>query len=253
MPEHAPERPHVVIALMKGVVHREDDEVLFAALVDRQAAVRDYVGVIGLDLVLDEAEGCAYLQQSASKEGKEPLPRLMARRQLSFPVSLLLALLRQRLAEFDARGGDARLVLRRSESVFLARFENEALGQLVTLAQVFHFKDPNGQSTRWFVLADRAPSFLHNFSGFGSDMSVLRRRLLAMKGVELHDSFPPYAAGFRRRFGIESDQARDLFHQTVSLKSVGNLTDFVRQQMLQPFPHQSMAEHNDRNNSTDRK
>ena len=40
----------------------------------------------------------------------------MARRPLSFPVSLLLALLRKKLAEFDAGGGDTRLVLSRDES-----------------------------------------------------------------------------------------------------------------------------------------
>jgi len=49
------------------------------------------------------------------------------------------------------------------------------------------------------------------------------------------DSFPPYGAWFRRRFGIENEQALDLFHQTVSMKSVGNLTDFVRSHMLEPF------------------
>ena len=54
-------------------------------------------------------------------------------------------------------------------------------------------------------------------------------------GVELFESFPPYGAWFRRRFGIDNEQALDLFHQTVSLKSVGNLTDFVRTHMLEPF------------------
>jgi uncharacterized protein YPO0396 len=49
------------------------------------------------------------------------------------------------------------------------------------------------------------------------------------------DSFPPYGAWFRRRFGIDNEQALELFHQTVSMKSVGNLTDFVRSHMLEPF------------------
>jgi uncharacterized protein YPO0396 len=57
----------------------------------------------------------------------------------------------------------------------------------------------------------------------------------AASGVELFDSFPPYGSWFRRRFGIDNEQALDLFHQTVSLKSVGNLTDFVRSHMLEPF------------------
>src|SRR5690606_38705401 len=46
---------------------------------------------------------------------------------------------------------------------------------------------------------------------------------------------PPYGSWFRRRFGIDNEQALDLLHQTVSLKSVGNLTDFVRSHMLEPF------------------
>ena len=64
----------------------------------------------------------------------------------------------------------------------------------------------------------------------------LRKRLRASRDVELFDSFPPYGAAFRRRFGIDNEQAMDLFHQTVSMKSVGNLTDFVREHMLEPFP-----------------
>ena len=54
-------------------------------------------------------------------------------------------------------------------------------------------------------------------------------------GAEVFDSFPPYGAWFRRRFGIDNEQALELFHQTVSMKSVGNLTDFVRSHMLEPF------------------
>ena len=51
----------------------------------------------------------------------------------------------------------------------------------------------------------------------------------------MHDGFPDYGKDFRRRLGIESEQAMELFHQTVSMKSVGNLTDFVRDHMLEPF------------------
>ena len=55
----------------------------------------------------------------------------MARRPLSFPVSLLLALLRKKLAEFDAAGGETRLILSREQvaellRVFLPEGSNEA-------------------------------------------------------------------------------------------------------------------------------
>jgi uncharacterized protein YPO0396 len=123
-----------------------------------------------------------------------------------------------------------------SYSVILGVFHNEGFDQTVTLAQVFWFKDPRGQPERFYVVADAKLSVAEHFAGFGSDIAQLRKRLRAYDAVTLHESFPPYGADFRRRFGIASEQAMDLFHQTVSMKSVGNLTDFVREHMLEAFP-----------------
>lgn len=123
----------LVILLLKGVIYREADAGLWNALLNLQARVRDYVAVLGLELTLDEAEGYAFLRARQEGEGDAAprLPRLVARRPLSFPVSLLLALLRKKLAEFDASGGDTRLVLSRDEvvelvRVFLPESSNEA-------------------------------------------------------------------------------------------------------------------------------
>lgn len=121
-----------------------------------------------------------------------------------------------------------------SYSVILGVFRNAGYDQAVTLAQVFWFKDPQGQPARLFVAAERALTITDDFSGCGSDITALRKKLRGV-GCELFDSFPPYGAWFRRRFGIEHEQALELFHQTVSMKSVGNLTDFVRSHMLEPF------------------
>jgi uncharacterized protein YPO0396 len=121
-----------------------------------------------------------------------------------------------------------------SYSVILGVFRNEGYDQAVTLAQVFWLKDPQGAPARLFVVAERALAIADDFSGFGSDITSLRKKLRGA-GCELFDSFPPYGAWFRRRFGIEHEQALELFHQTVSMKSVGNLTDFVRSHMLEPF------------------
>lgn len=121
-----------------------------------------------------------------------------------------------------------------SYSVILGVFHNEGYDQAVTLAQVFWLKDPQGQPARLFVASERALTITEDFSGFGSDITALRKKLRGA-GCELFDSFPPYGAWFRRRFGIEHEQALELFHQTVSMKSVGNLTDFVRSHMLEPF------------------
>ena len=113
----------VVIPLLKGVIYEEDNQALWSALLNQLAGIRDYVAVLGLELIVDEAEGYAFLrsQSETGAEGANTTPRLMARRQLSYPVSLLLALLRKKLAEFDAGAGDTRLILSRDEVVELIR------------------------------------------------------------------------------------------------------------------------------------
>lgn len=119
-----PDLSSLLIGLLKAVQYREQDERQWAALLSLQARVRDYVAVLNLELVLDEAEGYAFLKSRPEPVEDDPsprLPRLVARRPLSFPVSLLLALLRKKLAEFDAGGGDTRLVLSRDEIVELVR------------------------------------------------------------------------------------------------------------------------------------
>jgi hypothetical protein len=129
-----PDLPFAVITLMKGVVYRDTHERAWKHLLQLQPRVRDYVEVLGLQVVIDEAEGYAFLRQRPSGEGEaeaEPAPRLIPRRPLSFHVSLLLALLRKKLAEFDAQGGDTRLMLTRDQiaemlRVFLPATSNEA-------------------------------------------------------------------------------------------------------------------------------
>lgn len=123
----------IVIPLLKSVLYRDEDAALWAALLKLQARVRDYVVVLGLDLVLDEAEGYAFLRSRpmAQADDVPKLPRLIPRRPLSFHQSLLLALLRKKLAEFDAGGGDTRLILSREQvaellRVFVATGSNES-------------------------------------------------------------------------------------------------------------------------------
>lgn len=121
----------VLIALLKGIMGREDDPALWQALLDLQARAREYVAVLGLELILDEAEGYAYLRQRAVVEDEPEMPRLVARRQLGYSVSLLLALLRKKLAEMDAASGESRLILSADQiadlmRLFLAETGNEA-------------------------------------------------------------------------------------------------------------------------------
>ena len=139
----------------------------------------------------------------------------------------------------ETTGATAPVALRDATkfSVILGVFTNEGYGETVTIAQVFWMPggDRAGQPARLYVTADSALSISPHFSDFGTEMTQLRKRLRAHPGVLIHDAFPPYGKDFRRRLGIESEQAMELFHQTVSMKSVGNLTQFVREHMLEPF------------------
>ena len=114
----------LVVPLLKGVIYQESDAAQWHALLRQQGAVRDHVAVLGLELALDEAEGYAFLRSRATDAddaAAAAVPRLVPRRPLSFPVSLLLALLRKKLAESDASGGETRLVLGRDDIVELLR------------------------------------------------------------------------------------------------------------------------------------
>lgn len=135
---HSPNLSILLVGLLKGVLYQESDPERWNQLLNLQSSVRDYASVLGLELILDEAEGYAFLraheQEKEDDETRSPeanAPRLIARRPLSFPVSLLLALLRKKLAEFDASGGDTRLILSRDDiaeliRVFLPVSSNEA-------------------------------------------------------------------------------------------------------------------------------
>ncbi len=169
----------ILILLLKGVVYQEADARLWADLLQLQARVRDYMSQIGLELILDEAEGYAFLRSRQSDEADndkeaKTLPRLIARRQLSFPVSLLLALLRKKLAECDASGGDTRLILSREEIVDMLRLfvpdsSNEAklvdqierhINKVVELGFLRRLKPANAQAAPGYEVRRIIKSFI---------------------------------------------------------------------------------------------
>ncbi len=148
--------------------------------------------------------------------------------------SYVLGYYKTERSEVSAAAKPVALRDNRNYSVILGVFHNAGYDQTVTLAQVFWIKDSQGQPARFYVGTERDLAIASDFAGFGTEIVSLRKRLRG-ENVEVFDSFPPYGAWFRRRFGIENEQALDLFHQTVSMKSVGNLTEFVRNHMLEPF------------------
>lgn len=128
----------VVITLLKGLVTKEADSQAWNNLIKLQIRVRDYIKTLNLELFLDETEGYAFLKtRQSNAETPDTIPRLISRRALSYHVSLLLALLRKKLTEFDATGGDTRLILTRQEIVQLIQvFLPDSTNEVKVLSQV---------------------------------------------------------------------------------------------------------------------
>lgn len=152
----------ILVSLMKGVTEREGNPALWQVLLGCEGAVRDHVAVLGLDLRVDEAEGYAYLAQRKQVEGEPELPRLVPRRQLSYPVSLLLALLRKKLVEFDATSGERRLIVSRdalldmmrlflAETANQARLEDRIDGHIKRVVEIGFLRPMRGQGEQFEV------------------------------------------------------------------------------------------------------
>ena len=100
-------------AVQRCDVTAEADQKMWQSLITLTSQVRDYVAVLGLNLIVDESEGYAFLKSREDPEGA--LPRLVPRRQLTFDVSLMLVLLRKRMLEFDTNSSELRLIMTEME------------------------------------------------------------------------------------------------------------------------------------------
>ncbi|WDE08388.1 DUF4194 domain-containing protein [Thalassomonas viridans] len=112
------EKSAVQIKLLKGPVYRAKHKDLWLWLERDLFQIREYFQQIGLSLLLDDAEGYAFLKQQSldeANEGEQDIPRLITRRSLSFSQTLLMVLLRKRLAEHDSEDSSPRLIVERHD------------------------------------------------------------------------------------------------------------------------------------------
>src|SRR3989337_2630981 len=95
-----PVRSFVLARLLLEPIYREDGS-LWEALRAERDAIAHYFRQIGQELVVDEAEGYAFLRQ-VEAEGGDVVPRIGRRQSLGYTATLLLVCLREELARFDA-------------------------------------------------------------------------------------------------------------------------------------------------------
>jgi hypothetical protein len=109
----------IIISLLKGVIYRDTTSELWHSLIEVLPGVNDYAAVLGLECIIDEAEGYAFLKQK--EDVNTNIPRLVSRRPISYNVSLLCVLLRKKILEFDSGGESLRVIVTEDQIIELMR------------------------------------------------------------------------------------------------------------------------------------
>jgi len=120
-----------IILLLKGLFYKADNEKAWAELVESSfGVIKEHFKVMGLDVMIDENEAYAYLQNRVYEDDETPLPKLVQSRELSYKVSLVCVLLRKKMADFDMQNENTKAVISAEDIkaevlLFLAQKSNE--------------------------------------------------------------------------------------------------------------------------------
>ena len=195
--DHAPqlsEWSDIAIRLLQGVIYVEDRKP-WDTLLRNVSPLEEYFGRIGLQLIIDESDGFAFLRQWPSEElpaEHEALPRLFRRTRLSYDATLLTILLREELRRFEEEEvHDQRCVVSSDEL-----FEQWKL--------FFPSDQDEVKSRRALNTAIRTLEGLRFVRRFGGDnheweiKRILKARLIAADLETVRDQF---LEAFRRRDG----------------------------------------------------
>ena len=115
-------------------------------------------------------------------------------------------------------------------SILIACFFNEHSGEHLSLAQVRWFA--NQSLKRAYFVASQPLDIASHFTPM-DPAGNWKRRLKRETQTQEYDSFTKYTQAFSQVLGLKSDKALSLFAQTVGIKVLGNLNDFIRTHMLE--------------------
>src|SRR5579872_1214877 len=130
------ERSFVLTRLIREPIYRED-HTLWETLRTQRDAIAHYFREIGQELVIDDAEGYAFLRQ-IEIGGGDRVPRLDRRQPLSYTATLLLVCLREELARFDAAPDDSTRLVRTRQQLreLVSQFLRETNDQIRDLRRI---------------------------------------------------------------------------------------------------------------------
>jgi hypothetical protein len=93
-----------VIKLLQGAVHHDDKDI-WENLLSNRTSIEEYYEKIGIRVIINESDGYAFIEQKRfEEENNINLPRLTRKIPLSYDVTLLCVLLREKLLQYDTGG-----------------------------------------------------------------------------------------------------------------------------------------------------
>lgn len=116
-------------------------------------------------------------------------------------------------------------------SIIMAAFYNRKLDEKVILVQCMVMLKNKSAPARYYFIGDRDFNLQQDVLPV-NDMRELGQKLRKI-GCTRYEHFSEYYAQMQRAFGIEGTKVLDLFYKTISMKSISNISDFVRKQMLE--------------------
>lgn len=116
-------------------------------------------------------------------------------------------------------------------TVLLGVFRNRRGKKTVTLAQILWMK-ANGDTAKIFLVETRPMTIEGDLAGFPSIAEI--KDTLKQRGLEPIEKFGTYSERFHRLMKLNADRLpMDIFNQTVAVKDIKNLTEFIRDYMLE--------------------
>lgn len=125
-------------------------------------------------------------------------------------------------------------------SIIMASFYNRKLNEYVVLVQCMVMMKPKTAPNRYYFISSRDFNLQQDVLPV-KDIRELGQKLRKL-GCERYDQFSDYYRQMQRLFGIEGTKVLDLFYKTISMKSIANISDFVRKQMLEDFNGEELVE-----------